>query len=40
MQNLQKRGNYTICSLQQKKEAIRLAQIKSVKEASEILGIP
>ena len=33
------RGNYKICSLTLKKEAIRIAQIKSIKEASLILKI-
>lgn len=40
MNKISKRGTYTICTLQQKQEAIRLARIKSIKEASEILRIP
>lgn len=35
-----KRGRYKICSLDKKIEAIRIARIKSIKEASEMLNIP
>ncbi len=34
------RGNYNICTLSRKKEAIRISRIKSIKEASRMLNIP
>ena len=38
--NSQKRGHYNICPINVKQEAIRLARIKSIKEASELMQIP
>ena len=35
-----KRGKYRICTMNIKKEAIRIARIKSIKEASDIMNIP
>lgn len=37
---MKKRGNYNICSKEIKIEAIRLAHLRTSKEASEILSIP
>lgn len=35
-----RRGSYKICTLDRKMEAIRIARIKTIKEASEMLEIP
>lgn len=37
---IKKRGKYKICTLDRKIEAIRLARIKTIKEASDMLEIP
>lgn len=37
---IKKRGRYKICTLDKKMEAIRMARIKTIKEASDMLEIP